>query len=109
MKAEAERIEKALPGVDQKEIEKAALKSIDISSLFIKKVQSELSSSGPGDKKSAEYQAAEDAAKKLNDKYNLAETPKIITDEQKKTAAHKSQQSLQQTSTSAKSDQAKKV
>jgi hypothetical protein len=54
-----------------------------------------LNSSGSGDKKSSEYQAAEDAAKKLNDKYNLAETPKIITDEQKRTAAHKSQQSLQ--------------
>jgi hypothetical protein len=38
VKAEAEKVEKALPGVDQKEIEKAALKSIDMSSLFIKKV-----------------------------------------------------------------------
>jgi len=42
VKAEAERVEKVLPNVDQKQIEKEALKSIDISSLFIKKVQNEL-------------------------------------------------------------------
>jgi len=70
IKSEADRVDKALPGVDQKEIEKAALKTIDMSSLFIKKVQSELPTSA--DKKSSDWQVAEDKSKNMKDKYNLA-------------------------------------
>jgi len=33
----------------------------------------------------------------MDEKYNLSATPRLITDEQKKQAAHKSQQNLHQT------------
>ena len=59
-----------------------------MSSLYINKVQNDIKNFV--DKKSPEFQAAEDAAKSMNDKYNLASTPKIITEEQKKSSAHKS-------------------
>ena len=58
MKAEGDRVDKALQNVDEKAIEKEVVKSIDMSTLFIKKVQNELVPSA--DKKSKEIQNAEE-------------------------------------------------